>query len=55
MCPQDQLEEEEERLTPPEREALAGVTARLTGLQSAHAQVAEDLFIYNTYLEAQRR
>ena len=44
-----------EMLSPPEREALARVTARLTGLQTAHAQTTEDLFMYNLLLESQRK
>ena len=53
--PQEQLEEMAEMLSPPEREALARVTARLTGLQTAHAQTTEDLFMYNLRLESQRK
>ena len=52
---QDQLEEMAEMLSPPEREALARVTARLTGLQTAHAQVSQDLFLYSLYLQSQRK
>jgi len=52
---EEQLEEMAEMLSPPEREALARVTARLTGLQTAHAQTTEDLFMYNLLLESQRK
>ena len=52
---QDQLEEMAEMLSPPEREALARVTARLTGLHTAHAQVTEDLFLYSLFLQSQRK
>lgn len=52
---EEQLEEMAEMLSPPEREALARVTARLTSLQTAHAQTTEDLFIYNLLLESQRK
>jgi len=52
---EDQLEEMAEMLSPPEREALARVTARLTGLHTAHAQVTEDLFLYSLFLQSQRK
>ena len=52
---QDQLEEMAEMLSPPEQEALARVRAKLLGLNTALAQVSEDLFIYNLFLSSQRK
>ena len=47
---QDQIDEVEEMLTPPEREALSRYWSRVDQLTAASLHTEHTLFILNTYL-----